>query len=228
MLTSLDGGTHEMVDGTPGIAKVLAKPVPQRDLYTCLAEFVDAGAHRARESEGQPGAVSDNLLANRRILLVEDNPINQAVARAMLEKLGCDVDLAENGVEAVTAYGNAAYDVILMDAQMPVMDGLEATRRIRLVGAGTDTAASRTGGTEAYVPIIAMTAHVMAGDRDRCLNAGMDDYLGKRSPAARSQMSYVDACSLRRPRFLTRRRTHTYSRLVRRSSTIRHSTNSVR
>ena len=103
--------------------------------------------------------------------MVEDNPINQAVARAMLEKLGCDVDLAENGVEAVTAYGNAAYDVILMDAQMPVMDGLEATRRIRLVGAGTDTAASRTGGTEAYVPIIAMTAPVMAGDRDRCLTA---------------------------------------------------------
>ena len=189
MLTSLDARTPEPSDGTAGIARTLVKPVPQRDLYACLTGLMDAGAHREGESDRQPGTVREDLLANRRVLLVEDNPVNHVVARKMLEKLGCSVDLAENGVGAVAAYGSAAHDFILMDGQMPEMDGYEATQRIRVIEAGTDTAAASPPGDDARVPIIAMTAHAMQGDRDRCLAAGMDDYLSK--PFTRAQLSDV-------------------------------------
>jgi CheY-like chemotaxis protein len=101
-------------------------------------------------------------------LLVEDNPVNQRVALAVLGKLGYQAELAANGAEAVTAVAARTYDLILMDCQMPVMDGFEATRRIREAQAGTRR-----------VPILAMTANAMQGDRERCLQAGMDDYIPK-------------------------------------------------
>ena len=103
-----------------------------------------------------------------RVLLVEDNPVNQKVAILQLERLGCRVDLANNGLEAIDAYKRGEFDVILMDCQMPVMDGYEATRMLRTL----EMPGRRT-------PIIALTAHAMKGDRDRCLAAGMDDYLAK-------------------------------------------------
>ena len=171
MLTSMDGRMQERDDARAEIAATLIKPVPQRDLYTCLARVVSVGAH-ARDTGVARATVQDDLPADRRVLLVEDHPVNQAVARRMLEKLGCRVDLAENGAQAIAAYGRTHYDVILMDGQMPEMDGYEATRRIRVLEAG---AVTHDDGDAAHVPIIAMTAHAMTGDRERCLAAGMDE-----------------------------------------------------
>jgi CheY-like chemotaxis protein len=113
---------------------------------------------------GQEGAALPKLRG--RVLVVEDNPTNQKVIVLRLEKLGCRADVAQNGREAVDAVAVVAYDVILMDCQMPVMDGFEATAHIR-----------RRGGRR--VPIIALTANAMEEDRERCLQAGMDDYLSK-------------------------------------------------
>jgi CheY-like chemotaxis protein len=103
------------------------------------------------------------------ILLVEDNPINQKVAQRLLERAGHSVTLAANGREAVDHVCNRRFDLVLMDVQMPEMDGLEATVAIRQQEAGTDR----------HLPIVALTAHAMVGDRERCLAAGMDGYVSK-------------------------------------------------
>jgi CheY-like chemotaxis protein len=97
--------------------------------------------------------------------VVDDSAINQKVAVRMLEKSGCRCDVAANGIEAVTAVAKVPYDIVFMDCQMPEMDGYEATRQIRARGV--------------RVPILAMTAGAMKGDRERCLAAGMDDYIAK-------------------------------------------------
>jgi CheY-like chemotaxis protein len=107
-----------------------------------------------------------------RILLAEDNPVNQEVALGMLENLGCTAELAASGLEAVEAALRAGFDLILMDCQMPGMDGYEATQRIR-------EHEQAAGGKKEPTPIIALTAHAMQGDREKCIAAGMDDYLTK-------------------------------------------------
>ena len=103
------------------------------------------------------------------MLLAEDNPVNQRVAVRMLEKSGHSVTLAEHGGEAVAAWAPGRFDIVLMDVQMPHVDGFEATRMIR----------EKEAGTETHTPIVAMTAHAMVGDRERCIAAGMDEYLSK-------------------------------------------------
>ncbi|MEZ4647636.1 MAG: PAS domain S-box protein [Candidatus Eisenbacteria bacterium] len=118
--------------------------------------------------------------SNKRVLLVEDNTVNQRVARAMLQRLGFEVDVAEDGQQALDALRAHRYEVVLMDCQMPVMDGYEATRRLRDHAEGT---------LDPTVPVIAMTAHAMSGDRERCLAAGMDDYVPK--PVSLSSMRDV-------------------------------------
>jgi CheY-like chemotaxis protein len=104
----------------------------------------------------------------RSVLLVDDNATNQLLGRLQLEKLGCRVDVVGNGAEALSALGAAPYDLVLMDWQMPVMDGLEATRRMRLAEGALRT-----------LPVIAMTANALEGDRQACVAAGMNDYLSK-------------------------------------------------
>lgn len=125
-----------------------------------LQELQTLSAGRGKESGG------DN---KNRLLLVEDNPVNQQIALAVLAKTGLQTDLAENGVEAVAACRKQDYALVLMDLQMPVMDGFAATREIRAI----------TKGRGAQLPIIALTAQVLEGDRERCLKAGMNDYIPK-------------------------------------------------
>src|SRR5262249_8197338 len=110
-----------------------------------------------------------------RILLAEDNAVNQKLARRALEKLGHAIEAVGDGVQAVNAVEAGAFDLVLMDVQMPEMDGLEATRRIR----ARESAAAGHGRPARHIRISAMTAHAMRGDRDLCLDAGMDDYISK-------------------------------------------------
>ncbi|HMN87117.1 MAG TPA: response regulator [Bauldia sp.] len=120
-----------------------------------------------------------------RILLAEDNVVNQKLALRILQQMGYRADLASNGLEAVESVGRQVYDVVLMDVQMPEMDGLEATRRI-----------CATWKPEGRPRIVAMTANAMQGDRELCMDAGMDDYLTK--PIRVEQL--VEALNQVRPR----------------------------
>jgi signal transduction histidine kinase len=147
------------VDSVPGVGSTFWFTARLRhDGKRRKAEVTDEGNALDRLRKHHAGA---------RVLLVEDNFVNQEVAKALLDEVGLRVDIAENGAEALTRFAEGAYDLILMDMQMPVMDGLEATRRIRALANG------------ASIPIVAMTANAFDDDRARCLDAGMNDHVGK-------------------------------------------------
>ena len=152
-----------------GIREYLTKPARQSLLFDAVANAA-AVREPTRPVLAEP-APSPNGAAKGQgppILVVEDNAVNQAVAEAMLARRGHPVDVAHDGLEAVEAIFAGRYAAVLMDCQMPEMDGYEATAEIR-----------RREGDSAHIPIIAMTAHSMKGDRERCLAAGMDDYISK-------------------------------------------------
>lgn len=148
------------------IARCLAKPVLQSELLNTVLTEVDPGI----EATTDVAPVNlETSAAPRRILLVEDGIVNQRVAMGFLERRGHQVVVAQNGQQAVEAAAREPFDLVLMDVQMPVMDGFAATAAIRRSELGSDR----------HLPIIAMTANAMAGDRERCLAAGMDDYVAK-------------------------------------------------
>jgi PAS domain S-box-containing protein len=145
----------------------LIKPVKQSDLLDAVATAL--GKNRPRPHDAERWAATESTSGPLRILLVEDNVVNQRLALGLLDKHGHVVTVAGNGRQAIDVFRKGEFDVVLMDVQMPDMDGLEATREIRMWE-------SQFG---RHTPIIAMTAHAMTGDRDRCLAAGMDDYISK-------------------------------------------------
>ncbi len=140
-----------------------------------------------------PEQVTETL-ARSRILVVEDHPVNQEVIRGMLEPTGCQIDLVGNGRDAIEIFSVHRFDLILMDCQMPVLDGYATTRAIREIE--TEWGLERDG-RPARVPIIAITAHAMAGEQEKCLTAGMDDYLSK--PFSQAQLRSAMARWLRAP-----------------------------
>ena len=156
-----------------GFADYLVKPVRQSRLHACLAALLH-GQGASAESAVAPAAMlpvssrrDGHPRRTVRVLIAEDNAVNQKVALRQLESIGWSADAVADGAEAVEALRRIPYDVVLMDCQMPNLDGYEATRRIRREFA------------DRPVHIIALTAHALQGDRDRCLSAGMDDYLTK-------------------------------------------------
>jgi len=154
-----------------GFDAYLTKPLKEDHIRRCLATL--RGKAPTAEGATLPLITRHTLdnvdRAGGRILLVEDNPTNQLLATLLLEKQGHFITIAENGEMALRELANIDFDLVLMDVQMPVMDGYEATRQLR-----TSTAVRNP-----RIPVIAMTADAMEGDRERCLAAGMDDYLAK-------------------------------------------------
>ena len=160
-----------------GVESVLSKPVRQSQLHDALATMMAAPPESPAPGSFRKGAMpfdraaaaGEGSSARGHVLLAEDHPVNQRVAVGMLERLGYRVDVVPNGRETVAALSRVPYTAVLMDVQMPEMDGYEATREIRRLEEGS---ARRT-------PVIAMTANAMRGDREKALAAGMDDYLSK-------------------------------------------------
>jgi two-component system sensor histidine kinase/response regulator len=178
-------GSDEVWDGArkAGVQHFLLKPVKQSQLFDTIVRVFRGEAEEPTDGAvGSPDALSRAAsCARARVLLVEDNPINQQVARETLETADVRVTVVANGEEAFLALERTSFDAVLMDVQMPVLDGYGATRAIREGALDLETAGRRGRIPEARrrTPIIAMTAHAMRGDREKCLDAGMDDYLKK-------------------------------------------------
>lgn len=178
MLTTLLNRLNTTTMKATGISACLVKPLRQSRLLECLADVMSpSGAASARPMEADPGTSSrvpiGTVTRNVRVLLAEDNVVNQRIALKQLKKLGFSADSVSNGNEVLAALQRVPYDIIIMDCQMPEMDGYEVTRRIR------------QSGSDSYIHlksapyIIALTANAMQGDREHCLSLGMNDYLTK-------------------------------------------------
>ncbi|GFO66883.1 hypothetical protein GMLC_04620 [Geomonas limicola] len=189
---------RELLERESGVAVALSRPLTPQRLYATLVRALGMEP----ESEAGPGAGC--LRRAPHVLLVEDNPVNQEVGRGMLESLGCSVELAQDGLEALDWVGRNPYDLVFMDSQMPELDGLEATRRIREWeaaggkpgGCGTAekgdqpiTVSGSPGTSGKRLPIVMLTAFAMKGDRENCIASGADDYLSK--PFSREELSRV-------------------------------------
>ena len=171
MLTSNERAEDIGRCGPLGISACVTKPVRRAKLRSAVrAALAKRGEGEAREQSADLAVLASGIREphdGMRILLAEDNVVNQRVALRILEKAGHSVVLARDGVEAVEKFNGQKFDLVFMDVQMPEMSGIEATARIRKTEAGLRT------------PNVALTAHAMSGDQQRCLDAGMDDYLSK-------------------------------------------------
>ncbi len=171
LLQSVRGSNDPAALREAGVAALLTKPVGHSDLHDSLTTLIVGKRLHAAETPMQTipsGTAASGPLHPWEILVAEDNPINQMVARHQLQRLGLKPEFVANGRQAVEAAQRHAYDLILMDCQMPELDGYSATAEIR-----------RSEGSSRHTWIVAMTAHAMAGDRERCMAAGMDDYIAK-------------------------------------------------
>ncbi len=204
MLTSMSQRGDAQLAREVGFDAYLTKPLRQAHLYDCLSLVLGGSS----ATQMQPGAAPAPLITRHtvteaqsqrrgRVLVVEDNIVNQKVAAKMLEREGYRVDVAANGQEAVEAVAQIPYVLVFMDCQMPEMDGYDATREIRRQEAMGKRPEAHTGEevsclsshASRHMPIIAMTANAMDGDRERCLEAGMDDYVAK--PVRREDLKAV-------------------------------------
>jgi two-component system sensor histidine kinase/response regulator len=166
MLTSCDQVTSAARCRQMGVETYLIKPISSSDLLGSIRVALGVQKPASTVAPVAAGIAASSL--SLRILLAEDNVVNQRVAMTMLGKMGHGITLATNGLEALEQWRQGAFDLILMDVQMPEMTGLEATRQIR-----------REEAMGTHVPIVAMTASAMSEDRDHCLAAGMDDFISK-------------------------------------------------
>ncbi len=177
LLTSLGNRGDAKISHDLGFDGYLTKPVNQDELYSVLLHI--AGIDRGEQFVTRH-TTQELAHYNAEVLVVEDNKINQKVAKGILEKFGLTVEIAENGKEALDAMSSRNYDLIFMDCQMPEMDGYEATRNIR---------STESGVLDHKVPVIAMTAHAMEQERDSCIAAGMDDFISK--PIKRERLQII-------------------------------------
>jgi PAS domain S-box-containing protein len=169
ILTSYNLSNPQQILGTT-VEGYLNKPVRQSKLYDCLVNILGLSSEVVKIIKQQPAtSLKTTNEFNIKVLVVEDNIVNQKVAKLMLENLGCQVETASNGLEALKLLEQENYPVIFMDCQMPVMDGYEATKKVRKIQKNTSR--------QSY--IIAMTANAMQGDREQCLAGGMNDYVSK-------------------------------------------------
>jgi CheY-like chemotaxis protein len=169
MLTSVGAPGDAARCRETGIEGYLQKPLRQSELLDTICRVMEAAPEPAAERIMPSVAAGSGPLAPIRILLAEDNRVNQVLAVRLLEKQGHYVTVVENGAKAIEALDRNTFDVVLMDLQMPQMDGFEATRLIR----------QREHEWRRHIPVIAMTAHAMKGDEEKCLEAGFDGYLSK-------------------------------------------------
>jgi signal transduction histidine kinase/CheY-like chemotaxis protein len=173
----------------PVFAAVLSKPIKQTQLFDLMVTILGGGTPvRSPHTDGSMARLREGHPL--RILLAEDNAVNQQIALLILESLGYRADVASNGAEALSAVTRLPYDLVLMDVQMPEMDGLEATRRIRSIVSDGQSSVTQPR-------IVAMTANAMQGDREACLAAGMDDYLAK--PIRPEELAVVLATTTSHP-----------------------------
>jgi signal transduction histidine kinase/DNA-binding response OmpR family regulator len=180
LLSSLGHRVEEHLLRTAAISACLVKPIKHTDLLNVLSRVLSPAGRAAAEPTSDVSASTPRLgppLPSRRlrVLVAEDNVVNQKVAVQQLRNLGHTADVAANGLEVLEALERIAYDAILMDCQMPELDGYDATRHIR----ECERERPHVYRHRPPIPIIAMTAHAMQGDREKCLRAGMDDYVSK-------------------------------------------------